>query len=75
MFIWEYDNLIHIKKIEIIFKNKFKIKQIMKDEIEKKNKNEWKKKEREIQNKNKNRCHLLHYLYTLTLLDVKGKDK
>jgi len=36
MFIWEYDNLIHIKKIEIIFKNKFIIKQIMKDEIEKK---------------------------------------
>jgi hypothetical protein len=36
-----------------------------------------KKTEREIQNKNKNknRGHLLHYLYTLTLLDVKGKDK
>jgi hypothetical protein len=38
-----------------------------------------KKKKREIQNKNKNknknRGHLLHYLYTLTLLDVKGKDK
>ena len=42
-----------------------------------KEKQKWMKKEREgnTKIKIKNRGHLLHYLYTLTLLDVKGKDK
>ena len=54
MFIWEYDNLIHIKKIEIFFKNKFNIKQIMKDEIEKrKTKINEKRKRGKYKNKNK----------------------
>ena len=42
----------------------------------KKEKQKWMKKEREGNTKKKkSRGHLLHYLYTLTLLDVKGKDK
>jgi len=42
-----------------------------------KEKQKWMKKEREgnTKKKKKSRGHLLHYLYTLTLLDVKGKDK
>lgn len=47
MFIWEYNNLIHIKKIKIIFKNKFKIKQIIKDKIEKRKTKMNEKKNRE----------------------------
>jgi len=48
----------------------------MKDEIEKrKTKMNEKRKRRKYKKKKKSRGHLLHYLYTLTLLDVKGKDK